>query len=220
MKPAVMQDWHLFLFEFTGLSAHLIMETSQEDKQDMKGNKLSAKDTELFYELFFMLLDYAGRKHDKKHDLMEDVKNQRVDQRNALDLSELVFDHPGIIEECIEENKDKLTEEKEDILRSWKNFRRGTFFIERFLKSGAAFMDESNDVYIVKGLTDSIEDMFMGMKPVATKTVLLPFRDAIISDGLYMTMPVSFGGGIKRNLKETYNEAKAEGRYYTEMPEE
>jgi hypothetical protein len=45
-----------------------------------------------------------------------------------------------------------------------------------------------------------------------TKTVLLPFKDRIIFDGLVQTYNIFFGGGIKGSLKETYMAAKQNRR--------
>ncbi|MEE9188292.1 MAG: hypothetical protein V3U36_02905, partial [Anaerolineales bacterium] len=45
-----------------------------------------------------------------------------------------------------------------------------------------------------------------------TKAVLLPFKGKIIYDGILQGYNVSFGGGIRSDLKETYMTAKQNGR--------
>ena len=55
--------------------------------------------------------------------------------------------------------------------------------------------------------------------PVYIKTVLLPFKDKIIYDGLMQTYNIHFGGGIKRSLKETYMKAKQNGKIITSLGE-
>lgn len=44
------------------------------------------------------------------------------------------------------------------------------------------------------------------------EAVLLPFKGKIIYDGLFQARNIFFGGGIKRNLKESYMKAKQNNR--------
>lgn len=53
--------------------------------------------------------------------------------------------------------------------------------------------------------------------PLYTKAVLLPFKGKIIYDGLMQSYNMSFGGGIKRSLKETYMKAKQNERIITSL---
>jgi hypothetical protein len=53
---------------------------------------------------------------------------------------------------------------------------------------------------------------------VFTETVLLPFKDTIIYDGLLNSYNISFGPGYRRDLNETYKEAKQRIGIVTSLP--
>ena len=54
--------------------------------------------------------------------------------------------------------------------------------------------------------------------PIALQATLLPWRDVIITDGLnFVYNTVTFGSGIKSDLKETYLEAKRNKRIHTSL---
>ena len=63
-------------------------------------------------------------------------------------------------------------------------------------------------MYLVNGIIDSWEEMIPAPTPVIVKTTLLPFRDVIISDGLFSSFTVRFGRNMADEFKETYMTAK------------
>ena len=50
------------------------------------------------------------------------------------------------------------------------------------------------------------------------QTVLLPFKDQIVYDGLLTSYSISFGPGIRRSLNESFKEAKARHGIVTSLP--
>lgn len=85
--------------------------------------------------------------------------------------------------------------------------------MERILKKYAVFISSKNDVYAVLPLSDSFEKfVHKGELPLYIKTVLLPFNGKIVYDGLFERYSISFGGGIKNDLKELYLIAKQNGK--------
>ena len=129
--------------------------------------------------------------------------------------------------------------DKREILQSWKHCVNGQFFIERHLKSGSVFIgraankeddhddhddnddhDNHDSVFLVCGLNSSIEEMFPSdyfPLPVIVKATLLPFKGRIITDGLVQRYNIFSGGGVKKMLRETYSEAKRNGRIITSL---
>jgi hypothetical protein len=109
-----------------------------------------------------------------------------------------------------------LSDEELEIVRSWKDFVAGDFYVERFLKKGAIFIgaEDPPQVYVVLGLTESLKEMFENYyrPPILVKTVLLPFKGRIIYDGLFQTYSLYFGSGVKGNLREIYMAAKQNRR--------
>ena len=61
--------------------------------------------------------------------------------------------------------------------------------------------------YGVLGIESALKEL-VPYPPSFVEAVLLPFKGQIIYDGLLAGYGISFGGGIKRSLNETYNEIK------------
>ena len=106
----------------------------------------------------------------------------------------------------------KLSAEEHEIIHGWKKFVRGDFFIERLLKKYAIFIEDEK-VYGVLALYETFEKILPYVRlPYYGKAVLLPFKGQIIYDGMLQGYRMTFGGGIKSRLKETYMAAKQNGR--------
>ena len=58
------------------------------------------------------------------------------------------------------------------------------------------------------GLTQTFEDIIGPRLPVMNEALLLPFKGKIVFDGLLSGFNISFGGGIKRMLNDSYRKAK------------
>ncbi len=174
--------------------------------------KLSEKDAELYYELMWALQFYVNRKlkiHPdvKSVDEYEDCGfEEKFEVRNAL------FENPTLIDQFVEENPQGFSDEKLSIVSGWKNFVKGEFQIERYLKR-CAILISGDDVYGVLGINHGFEEMIPKSRlPFFMLTVLLPFKGKIIFDGFSQAYNVFFGGGVKSGLKETYMTAKQNDR--------
>ena len=170
--------------------------------------KLSHEETKLFYELMWHLQRYVNER------LKIVMKGSSFDEYSVLPMEEklkvrdAVYVNPGLMDEYISANPDQLNAEKLMIIKEWKGFIKGDFYIERHLKSHTIFIGDTN-VYGVLGLMEGFDQIFpKGYLPVYTKTVLLPFKGKIIYDGLMQNYNILLGGGIKWDLNETYMRAK------------
>jgi hypothetical protein len=179
--------------------------------------KLSSADVILFYKLMWPLQFYVNR----KLNLLPEVDSVEAyikdyDFEAKLPVRNALYEKTELIEAFVEENPAQLNDEELAIVSGWKNFVAGDFYIERFLKQGAIFISSSKSpqVYLVLGLTDSIEDtvQYYQKPPILVKTVLLPFKGQIIYDGLFQPYGIFFGAGIKGDLKEIYMAAKQNQR--------
>ena len=72
--------------------------------------------------------------------------------------------------------------------------------------------DKQPIAYGVLALSQPFEELIGPYLPVLTQTVLLPFKDVIVYDGLMSSYRISFGPGIRRSLNESFKEAKATAR--------
>ena len=72
--------------------------------------------------------------------------------------------------------------------------------------------------YGVLALSQPFEDLIGPYLPVMTETVLLPFKDKIVYDGLMSSYRISFGPGIRRSLNESFKQAKLRHGIVTTLP--
>lgn len=173
---------------------------------------LSEDDTRLFYKIFFRILDYVNEKKQVVPELGKMYGATELDPNLVAKVAQCLWENDSLIDSFLQESSD-LDEEEAEILRGWKKHITGDFFIERHLKSGSAFIGENDQVFMVSGISEDLEEDFWGVDlPVLVTSTLIPFKGVIITDGLNARKNVFFGGGVKSMLKETYLKAKSEGR--------
>ena len=96
----------------------------------------------------------------------------------------------------------------------------GKFYIFRELKKYTVFLAAEGPTiaYGVLALSQPFEELIGPHLPVLVETVLLPFKDKIVYDGLLTGYNITFGGGIRRSLNESFKEAKAQHGIVTSLP--
>ncbi len=127
-----------------------------------------------------------------------------------------------LIENFIDENPANFSFDELEIIKSWHELVVGEFFILRYLKKYTVFLslEDPPIAFGVLALTQTFEELVGPHLPVMTRTVLLPFEGKIVYDGLLSGYPISFGAGIRRNLKESYETAKKRQGIVTSLPVE
>lgn len=172
--------------------------------------KLSNEDANLLYKLWLPLLNYVNRNY---HVLVDDIdfSKGKIDPRDAAEVAHFLWERTWIIDDYLE--RSDLPEEHMEILKSWKGCITGRFIIERHLKKGSVFISiADNSVFLVNGIVSSWEKMLRNAPmPTLLDAALLPFKNAIISDGLVSVMPIIFGTNSKADFKEIYMDAKKNG---------
>lgn len=140
----------------------------------------------------------------------------RLKVRNAL------LDNHHLIESFVGENSANLTDDELAIVSSWRHLVAGRFYIFRDLKKHTVFLsaEEPPIAYGVTALTQPFDELVGAHLPVLIETVLLPLQEGIVYDGLLAGpgMSLSFGPGIRRMLKESYQQAKVRGGIVTSLP--
>ncbi len=171
--------------------------------------KLSDQDAELFFTLMHPLQLFVNQRlqltpHiDSLEALLAIPPDERLEIRNAVYL------HPELIDAFIQEKPQHFSEDQLAIVAAWKSSVVDDFYMERFLKKYTVFISSSDEIYAVLGLHDAFDEMIHRSRlPFLTKTVLLPFKDKIVYDGLLQGYNMFFGRGISSRLKETYMAAK------------
>ena len=183
---------------------------------------LSEEDGQLFYRLWFPLLDYVNDKYkvNRKIGLLTGAPS--LDPEEVKKIADKLWSSPLLIDRYLQLHKE-LPEEHREIIRSWKRCISGMFILERHLKKGSILIGgkeegDQDQVYQVVGTISPFPEMFpKEYLPLAINATLLPFRDVIITDGLNMLYQIQIGGNMKEGFKDTYRKAKAEGKIITQL---
>lgn len=182
--------------------------------------RLSTQDVKVYYKLHPRLLFYASqhRDHDAPPETLDDFLDLELDEK--MEVRDYLYDHLEIIDSLVEENPFNFSLEELEIIQGWKHAVRGNFFLVKYLKKYAVFLDESDPprAYGVVSLTDELEDMLGPHLPVFLEAVLLPFKGQIVYDGLLRPYRLLFGGGIRRELHHAYQQAKSMFGIITSLP--
>lgn len=125
-----------------------------------------------------------------------------------------------LIESFAGENPASLSDDELNIVRSWRHLVAGKFYVFRELKKHTVFLSTEKQpvAYGVLALSQPFEDLIGPYLPVLTQTVLLPFKNVIVYDGLLTSYNLSFGPGIRRNLNEDFKTAKDRHGIFTSLP--
>ena len=161
---------------------------------------LEKQDAELFYELWFPLLDFVNQKYRVCPGTGTIDRSRGVDAADAKKIADYLWSHTQVLQEYIAYAK--LPEEQAQIVAGGGQCKPGKYIVERHLKKGTVFISEDDQtVYMVEGLFSTWEEM-MGKGPVLLDAVLIPFKDMIISDGLVTAYPFHFGRGYSEAFKD------------------
>ncbi len=175
--------------------------------------KLSKEDADLYFDLMWRLMFFGNQQLGLIAKVRDIEAYCDLPQECKVKVRAAVFAQPTLIEQYVQENPDRLSEDKLAIVGQWKKFILREFYIERHLKSYSIFIDGDDNVYGVIGLYESLGDIIhKSYLPAYVKTILLPFKGHVIYDGLIQSSSIFFGSGIKSELKEIYLRAKQQGK--------
>ncbi len=171
---------------------------------------LSPDDAELFFKLHRSLLLYVNQRLSIVPDVTSLADLATLPAETLLEIRNAYLDEENLIETFVDENPANLSDEETDIVLSWRHHVTGTFYLFRQLKKYMVFLssEEQAVAYGVVGLTQTFEDIIGPRLPVMTEALLLPFNGKIVFDGLLSGYNISFGGGIRRMLNDSYRKAK------------
>jgi len=181
--------------------------------------QLSNADAEQFFKLYPALLVYVNA-HKKILENVtgpEDFMLQSAEER--MRVRDELYADINIIDFFVQENPFHFASQELDIIRSWKNYLKDEFYLLKHLKKHTIFLSTSSPCvsYGVLSLAELLKDKFP-YPPVLVQGVLLPFKNRIVYDGYLASYNISFGGGVRRMLNNSYNEAKANYGIVTQLP--
>ena len=171
-------------------------------------SKLSEDDVKLFYKLMHTLLYYANKKFNiiKNVSTKEDFFKRDIEE--TVPLRDKIYKNPQVFDNFANDNLENFNKDELDIILSWKKFKQGEFFLAKYTKEFSVFYDEKEKkAYGVLGISDSFEEMFSSHAPVLMRIVLLPFKEKITYEGIFLPYNIHFGGGIRKSMKMEVDEA-------------
>ncbi len=171
--------------------------------------KLSPTDAHRFMSLMLPLQWYVNQ----QAKILPEIKNFQAfcetEAEDKIKVRDYLFSHIELIDQFIQDNPEDIDKEGLGSISDWKNFVRGDFYIERFLKKHNIFIADDDTVYGVLGLTNAPADFIDKRNlPIRVQTILLPFQGKIVYDGFLRFYNVYFGSGISSSLKQVYLIAK------------
>lgn len=172
-------------------------------------------DAEQFFQLMWGLQLFVNQRLQvlpKQPGLKSIEAYARTDLKTKTPVREALWKHPELIDAYTQANPDGLPADELAIISQWKHFIKDSFLIFRYLKDYAIFIGDTQ-VYAVKGLFDPLDEVIPKYAlPIRVDTVLLPFKGQIVYDGMLGIYSITFGGGIREEMRQVYMAAKEAGR--------
>ncbi len=183
---------------------------------------LSRDDAELFFRLHRSLMHFVNQRLGVVPDVAGPDEFSGLPPEERLEVRKAFLDHVELIDAYVDENPAKLGDDELDVVLSWRHQVAEKFYAFRQLKNYMVFLTSADPPvsYGVVALTEPFEDVIGPYLPRMTETVLLPFKGRIIYDGLLSGYNISFGGGIKRMLNDSYRQAKERQGIVPSLPVE
>lgn len=166
---------------------------------------LGAKESKLFYKLYFALLDFTNTKYKLKPNYK--IYNQvGINPYEITDIIDKFWKNKDlvILEFCMS-NPYKLNSTEIKLIEGFKKGIKDRFIIVKYEKEYTAFMSKDK-IYMVKGLNDNIDNIISYKNlPCFTETALIQFQDTIVYDGLLSSYPIDFGIEFTKTVEKEYD---------------
>lgn len=178
---------------------------------------LTLKEYHHFTRLHLSVMYYAGLKEKMlpKSTTFEHFQQTSFDKK--FPIREALYEKPNYIDLFVKENPFKLSPEDCLIIEGFKHFIKGQFWVVKYLKKYAVFLDD-HYAYGVFALSDHFENVIGPNLPNMVQAVLLPYKGKIVYDGMMAYNNILFGSSIRASLNNEYNLAKAKYGIITELP--
>ena len=169
---------------------------------------LNQKDAELFYSLWFPLLDFVNRKYGVVPKIKHIPEDISLNLGEINKVADYVWEHIEVIDEFLAENE--LPDEYRRMVSGWKKVHHRTIHAGTVSEKRSVFISiDTEEVYMVSGIISSWAEILEDRPlPILLRSTLIPFKDTIITDGLVTPFDVRIGRGYSSEFKEIYRNAK------------
>ena len=166
---------------------------------------LGAKESKLFYKLYFALLDFTNKKYKLKPNY-KIYNHVGINPYEITDIIDKFWENKDLIilEFCMS-NPYKLNSAEIKLIEGFKKGMKDRFIIAKYEKEYTAFMSKDK-IYMVKGLNDNIDNIISYKNlPCFTETALIQFQDTIVYDSLLSSYPIDFGIEFTKTVEKEYD---------------
>ena len=175
--------------------------------------KLTLSEKTMFFNLWFTLIWSVNCKQNIVSNMKKPIFGERVDIKRIAEIRDKLWENPQWIDDFLRDTDYELTETERNLLISWrKGFIKNHFFIVKHQSEYSVFMPvgDSGELFGVCGVSDSFQEMLADYDiPILLETVLLPFNNKIIYDGILSPYAnASFAKGAKDDIRMTYNKIR------------
>ena len=151
-----------------GLSRNQLLKLKQKEleveKDKLKNYKLqeaaclSKEDAKLFYKLYFALLEFTNEKYNiNKH--LKIYNRTGINPNDLTDIVDTFWENKDeLINEFCTLNPYKFNNEELDLIKKFKEGKRGMYFIMKYEEEYTTFMYQDR-IYMVKGINVNIDNI-------------------------------------------------------------
>lgn len=180
---------------------------------------LSREDAALFYRAWWPLLEWVNAERKLVPQLWQPTPQRPYPVQAAITVRNAIWADDALLDQFLATGAGELAEAERALIASWKHRVSRSFIVLKHLKKHSIFIADER-VYEVLGLYSPLEDIITPV-PKVVETTLLPFGDRIVCDGLVLSPGIALTSGpnIRRELQQTYADARAHGRIIRALPE-
>lgn len=192
-------------------------ELKKEEKLNTKfarikqhGANLSTQDSELFYKLYFALLEYTNNKYHLEPKLKKIYNQKFINAELLVSINDYLFENKKIISDFIKDNPYNFTKQELSIVKGFEHsIICNNYMIVGFEKEYTKIFDGRSKIYMVKGIRDNLDNVIGDYKlPVIIDTTLLMYKDNIVFNSFLSRSELIFGNDVREQIAKEV--AKAE----------
>jgi hypothetical protein len=178
---------------------------------------LAPEDAALFYRAWGALLTWVNDQRRIVPRFPRPTPDNPIDASLVAEIRKVVWAEDALRQQFLAEGAADLAGEERDLIASWAHRVQRGFIVLGHLRKHSIFL--GSRVYGVLGIYTPLEVLLPAV-PMFVEAVLIPFRNVIITDGLFQSpgMQITFGGGARRGFNAQYSEARAASEIVTTLP--
>lgn len=169
---------------------------------------MSKVDVELFYKLYFGILEFTNRKYHVVPGL-KIYQPKKIDPRVLVDVIDKFWSKKdSIIREFTFANPFNFNDEEMEIVKDFKKGIRDLFIVMKYEENYTVFISKDS-ACMVKCITCNIDEIIPNEDlPAPANTTLLPFKNQIVFDSVLTSYPVKVSASIRENMIKEANNSK------------